>query len=304
MKKYSFIVVLLLVLALLCGCSEGDSAYEPSPGNTGESGSNGEFNIVLTNDRLLVYSAHITLTVDNIDSARNAIDQKLGEYGGHFASYSQSRSGYFYAIYKVPTIHLEEFLNSFDGFGEVTDAQVDSEDITDRYTAVSKQKQAYEAQYETVEQLLEESKTNGSSMADREYLATRLVDLSKLIDQSSSQMQSYKSQAEYSTVYLSMYARYEYVAPSFWEELGTVLSDSTSSVSSVIRFLLKVVVALLPYAVLGLGIWGIYLLVLFVVCKCKHTPFTPFAGIRERRLIRKKTKAMKKAEVKEKLGIK
>lgn len=305
MKKFYLVLVLILAIALLCSCSAGSKEmdYAPESPSVSEATQN-DYNIVITEDRLLVYTANVSVTVKDISSAQRTISQKLDEFGGYLSNSSRSNNGYMSCTYRVPTIHLQEFLNCIEGTGDVNITRVSSDDITERYTNAVRQRDALQAEYDAIYAILQRANENPSTTLETiADLTSRLQRLASQIDGYNSSISGYKKQADYSTVELSMYGEETYEEPSFWSQLGDILSGSTSSVGKLFGVLLIIIVALLPYIGVAVVGFGLYCLVKFIVCRIKHVPFTLFARSRERRAIRRKMKENERAKIKEKLGM-
>ena len=94
-------------------------------------------------------------------------------------------------------------------------------------------------------------------------------------------------------MYLRVYEKNTYAPPSYWDELGEVLFGSTSAAGAFVGFLLKVIAALLPFAVLAAIVYGLVILVIFIVCKAKKRPFDMFRKAKEKREIRYREKMLR-----------
>lgn len=280
-KKIILIIITVLmavVLAAACiGCSSGKDSVPggsyPEKDNSSSIGDNKE-PIVTTTDRLVVYYVDLTLSVDDDGEQIKAIKAKLKEVGGYEASSyaSGSRRGYYSYTFKVPTEKLDEFVNSIESNGNVTDKTVRTEDITDNYTVCAAKKKALQEQYDSLKAMLEGELTVEEKLKVNE----QLMNIAAELDKYDTIMSNYKNKLDYSTVNVYIYQNDEYTEPSYWDKLGNVLSGSAGSVGTVFGYIFMAIVAVLPYFAILCGLFGLYVLIKAIVCKVKKKPFTLF----------------------------
>ncbi len=171
---------------------------------------------------------------------------------------------------------METFLSDLGEKGEVENKVISSKDITTEYVGVERQIEIYTKQYEAYKALYDELKAQPSSAENTKSLleiTKAMQEASSYIDDYESMKIKYDQSVDYSTVNLRIYAKGDYKAPSYWQELGDVFLGSTESVGVVFGVMLKIIVALVPYAGIGLCGFGIAMLIRFIVCKAKHKPF-------------------------------
>ena len=159
---------------------------------------------------------------------------------------------------------------------------VSSEDITEQYTSIEAQKAVYVKQQE----LLEAELAATTDIKEKREIISALAEIAVKLDGYDTDLKNLKKRAEFSTVYLRVYEKNTYAPPSYWDELGEVLFGSTSAAGAFVGFLLKVIAALLPFAVLAAIVYGLVILVIFIVCKAKKRPFDMFKKAKEKREIR------------------
>ena len=166
---------------------------------------------------------------------------------------------------------------------------VSSEDITEHYTSIEAQKAIYVKQRE----FLEAELAAATDVKEKREIISALAEIAVKLDGYDTELKNLKKRAEYSTVYLRVYEKDTYTPPSYWDELGEVLFGSTSAAGIFVGFLLKVAVALLPFAALAAIVYGLVILVIFIVCKAKKRPFDMFKKAKEKREIRYREKMLR-----------
>lgn len=129
-----------------------------------------------------------------------------------------------------------------------------------------------------------------TDIKEKREIISALAEIAVKLDGYDTDLKNLKKRAEFSTVYLRVYEKNTYAPPSYWDELGEVLFGSTSAAGAFVGFLLKVIAALLPFAVLAAIVYGLVILVIFIVCKAKKRPFDMFRKAKEKREIRYREK--------------
>ncbi len=318
MKKSGFIkavtvsVLLLVMTAILFGCSENkadqsvvpeiyynsqgeiaDIAYEKSANKSNISTVDNSI-IVTTSDRILVYTVEENLSVKNVSETVMKITSETEKVGGYISYTRQSDGGYASVTARIPTEKLVEFLNGIETVGTVNSKNVSCDDITERYVDTEERINTLKVQKEKYEAMLQEAKTVSEAITINEKI-DRIDDEIKSY---SATLSSYKRQVDYSKVNFSLYEEGTYVEPDFWDEMGELFVESGSSVGDFFRGVITVIVAVAPYFVLMGGLFGLYVLVKFIVCKARKKPFVLFRRAKERRAIRKNRRQQKLNEIK------
>ena len=308
LKIFSIVLAVVMIACLgvcLIACSgkaqdksrngyTNGSSGSPSAEGTAAEDSVGN-RIVTTTDRMIVYTVDLSMSVKKQRESLAEIKTKVAEYGGYETnSYSSETSGYMRLTVKIPTEKLDEFLSSIEGKGEVHDKSVSSYDVTESYYTALRKKEALEDEKARLEAELE----TGELTLDQKLIVYKsLSDIAEKIGAYEDDLAQYKKDVDYSTVYITLYEEGTYEEPSYWDSLGEMLFGSGRSVGVVFGWILKILVAILPYVGILAGAFGLYVLIKFIVCKARKKPFALFKNARERH---KKHKAQKEA-VREKL---
>lgn len=304
MKKRNKILltVTAVVLAVLtafclvaCNSDKGNSAGRPGNGYSEDMGKDsGKSSIVTTTDRLIVYTVGMNVTTKDLNASLKKMQEKAKEIGGWQAR-STEESGYVYVTFKIPTEKLDEFVDAVSEGNSVRNKTVSTVDITEQYLSAETQREELIKERERITALLETD--TALTVEDKLSLQKRLTEIAVEIDKYTTEMSGYKKQADYSTVEISMYKEGEYVEPSYWDRLGEVFFGSGKSIGTVFGWLLTAIVAILPYFAIIVGLFGLYVLIKFIVCKAKKIPFTLLKRARENAEIRKEQRRQMRERV-------
>ena len=283
-KILALILCLLVLIGLLAGCgmdassadrtSKSAAASEQygtdnSAPEPGEASSNG---IVLTTDRMIVYTVEMGITVEDIDASVKQIRADLAKVGGYEAQSNLDKDTASLRL-RVPTENLNALLDSLEGIGEVVDRDLSSDDITDRYTSAVAERDALVARKKALEALLDQAKTLSEVMD----LTDRIYDVSQQIDAYSHQITDFKKQADYSTVNLTLYT----VAPEpkpvgFWAQMGSAFKTGWRGARALLKGLAVGLAAIAPFIGLTAAGFILYVFIKWIVCLCARKPLKLF----------------------------
>lgn len=302
-KKNKLLLVftgMILVLATIfglvaCKADGGSGNYNGKDfGSESSNDAGKKSSIVVTTDRLIVYTVEMSLTSKDVNASMKKMQEKAKEIGGWQASSSENET-YIYVTFRVPTVKLDEFIDRVSEGNEVRNKRVSTVDITDQYQTAEtkraeliKEKDRLTAWMETDASLTTENKIE---------IQKRITEIANEIDGYSTEISGYKKQADYSTVNISLYQDGQYVEPSYWDRLGEVFFGSGKSIGTVFGWLFTAIVAILPYFAIVAGVFGLYVLIKFIVCRAKKIPFTLFKRAREHALVRKEQKRKMREEM-------
>jgi hypothetical protein len=136
MKKFNWVLISILTVALFSSCAAGKSA---GAYDTRSSLALGYFDNSLAQDKetdlptvadtqKIVYTARLQLTVKNSDSASKQIMLLTKNNNG----YVQTSNSY-YLIVKIPSQGLNNMLTEIEKMGKLTHKDISAVDITDNY---------------------------------------------------------------------------------------------------------------------------------------------------------------------------
>ena len=301
MKKrlIGFLTVLLIVSLLFAfgACSkkeaidsvEGGTAYNYSSELSYKNAKAGNSvqKVILTTDRMMVYTVDLALTVDDYSAATVSIRAALTEAGGYEQSSSTSNYGRYTFTLRVPTAKLNDFLEKLGKTGTVESQEITGEDITDRYLSAEEERDVLLAKKAALEELAEEAAT----FNDKVMIYEKIQEVAAEIDRYNDRLSDYKKSSDYSTVQVVLYEEGTYEEPTFWERLGEIFLGSGRSIGTLFGGILKVIVAVIPYAILLGAIFGVFCLIRLIVCRAKKVPFYLFRSKEKKAAREAKTQA-------------
>ena len=303
MKKtlFGLLTVLMIVamLAAFVGCAKNDESYGGSvsysmndslPSKSASAG-NGVQKVILTTDRMMVYSVDLALSVKDYNEAATSIRTALSEAGGYEQSSSTSNYGRYTFTLRVPTAKLNAFLHTIGESGTVESQTVTGEDITDRYLSAEQERDALLAKKAALEALADEATT----FTDKVTIYEKIQDVAAEIDRYNDRLSDYKKASDYSTVDVTLYEEGTYEEPTFWDRLGEIFLDSGRSIGTLFGGILKAIVAIIPYAILLGAIFGIFCLIRLIVCRKRKVPFYLFRSKEKKAAKEAKTQAALKS---------
>ncbi len=278
MKKRLPLILLSLLLCsvfILSSCGAGDFAYDAESPRADDdytadveyskSAATGSEGIVIPANRKVIYTIDMSVTVASLTDAMRQLSTLVNDYGG-WTEYSREREGYASLTFRVPVAKMNDFMGTVSALGEVEDKYVSTKDITSSYADVQnkidlyqKEYDAYAALYET---LLTEAPTPENTQNKLAVLKAMQEALS-MIEEYKGTLNGFDKLVDYCTFEIYLYEENVYVEPSYWVELGEVFSGSIGSMGSVFGFMLKAIVAIIPYAV----IIGAAVTVVLLICK-------------------------------------
>lgn len=226
--------------------------------------------VILTSDRMIVYTVDLALTVDDYPTAAASVRNALSEAEGYEQDTYTSNEGVYRFTLRVPTVNLNSFLEKIGKTGTVKEQTVSGEDITDRYLNAEQERNALLAKKAAFEELA----TQATTFDEQLKIQDKILEVAAEIDRYNDRLSSYKKASDYSTVKVTFYEEGTYEKPGFWERLGEIFFGSAKSVGTVFGFILTVIIAVIPYALILGAIFGIYVLIRLIVCRVKKVPFS------------------------------
>jgi hypothetical protein len=208
--------------------------------------------------RKIIYTANVSLVVADFAKAEQELLQLVQDNGGYIARSDSRdypgapRSGTW--TIRVPVDRLESFQDAVAQLGELQRRQLDSEDITDQYYDTAARLRTYQAEEQNLLRLLD--KVTGKD----EYLALRqeLRQVRSEIESMQGRLQRWDKLVALATVVVNLQERTGFVpasAPGFGTTMGRTFYDSVTALVTFGKFVVLVVVALVPWLpLLAVGI--------------------------------------------------
>jgi hypothetical protein len=283
MKKLSLFLVIILVLSLFASCADKvrnlaeDKAFDSRAEYAGEMPSStvrsksslqaSPENEVITRNRKIIRTAHLTIYVEKFDSASGQIESVARQFGGVVANKSSSQhptsvSGNF--TLWVPAENLMTFVTEVKKIGNVTSENINAEDISDRYFDLEARLSNSKKQEVRLLELLQKT----GSLNEVLEVERELARIRESIELMEGNKRQWDQMVSYSTVNVNV-IQDAYIAKepvNMWKPLRDSLRNLKpvflSSIESIIKFvafILIAIAALLPWVIFILilkWIWG------------------------------------------------
>ena len=273
-KKILLIAVVLLSSVSffsLAACGGSDN-YSPNRGSDGYY-EYSEKALADNAERVIIYSADISVTVDDCEKTAETLKTKVvNEYADGYLDYESSRENSVYLSFRIPKDKLSDFVNFVKATGKVNSCVISSNDVTENYANVTNEMNYLLTYYEQLETMLEKA-NDANDFSNMLAISKEMQSVTEKLDHYQHVADGYLSRANLSTVTVDLQNENEYNAAGVWGNLGNILSDSFKSVGIVFGYLATVFVALIPYALIGLGITCVVFVIIGLVRKSKGKTF-------------------------------
>ena len=211
---------------------------------TGETQTTAQTSTALSN-RKIIRNAEVNVQTLEFEKFIDALNDAVTNAGGFIetssvggrtynSSYRKMRSAYF--VIRVPAEHLDAFLNTVDGLGNVTSQSTGLRDVTTNYVDSEKRLEALRTEQEALLEILAKAET----VEDIITVQDRLSQVRYEIESYASILRTYDDQIDLSTVTLNLneVERETVVEPeTFGQEVSRRFRDSLSGVGDFFRSL-------------------------------------------------------------------
>ena len=246
MKKQSFkvflIIPLLLLFALFICCGENTEVGDGTSDN----------DVIIDTTRKVYYTCNISITSKKANEIYQGIYEKakvLEGYAGYSdISYNQNKNITGKVIFKIPTEHLNEFLNFIDSTEGVVNKQIQATDITSKYNETLARIETLEASKKAYLASLE----NTTNYSDKILIISRIEEIDTELARINKEKESMDNLLDFSTVTITFNLGSKKANQSFFEEYFDYLGNFFVG-------LFKVIMYLLPFALIA----GVILLIIF-----------------------------------------
>ena len=154
--------------------------------------------------RKIVYSADMTVTVDDPAAALNALLEKAEALGGYVSgSYSttdEAGTNYAYSTLKVPADQLEALVTAANALGKVNDYRLSSDDISQSYYDIQARLNNAKAEEQQLLEILAKCETVEDILAVRQSLTSVRAD----IESYTAQMKLWDNLVAYATLNITI----------------------------------------------------------------------------------------------------
>ncbi|WP_313693952.1 DUF4349 domain-containing protein [Halorarum halobium] len=221
MRRRHLLAVVCVLAVVLAGCSgagSGDAGMGPQAGGTtgapestpaSDGGSGGEAEDagagVQANiqNREIIYTAEVTLRVDDYGTARERLTGAVQERGGYVGDASREVRGSGNDTYTVGTVTLRVPSGNYsgamaavNGTGTVLRSTEDTNDVTNRIVDLEARLESLRAERDRLRELYERANDTEDVLA----VQRELSDVQTEIERTEAQLQSLERQVAYSTI--------------------------------------------------------------------------------------------------------
>lgn len=161
--------------------------------------------------RKLIRTVWLDMETTDFDSSLQSVHEKISALEGYTEQSEITGSRLNYAgepilrhasmTVRIPTKHLEAFLQAAQASGNIVSQSETTEDVTLQYSDVESRKKSLEIEQERIWALLEKAESLESVIALEERLSEIRYELESL----EARLRLYNNQVEYSTVHLTLY---------------------------------------------------------------------------------------------------
>lgn len=272
------VLVLLVILGTLAGCSAKSPAADYDPGAPGEiadglTGSGGpDFSDsgVLA-DRKLIRRINLTAETEDMDALLSQINQRVSQLEG----YIEARSVYNGSAYsgkvhrnatltiRIPADRLDQLVEQLGGISNIISNREESDDVTLQYTATESRLKVLKTEEERLLAFMAEAKT----VSEMLEIENRLTEVQAELESLTSQLNVYDNLVDYGTVNLSISEVEQYTElvteePTLWEQIADGFTGSLRNMGNILKTLFVFAITVIPYLIPLAVVGGIVLLVL------------------------------------------
>jgi hypothetical protein len=273
-ETHTMFIAILIVISLAAGCAQSSMKYG-SPGGSfrkmmappaakssslertsasldeesskSEDKSDGTEAPKSGESRMIIYTAHITMIVKDIDIAAKTLTGMVKETNGYIISSSQNSAGdegkiARYTI-KVPVSFLTPFTDKIGQLGKVTSQDQTGQDVTEEFVDQSARLHNMQLEENKYQEMYEKSKSVEDMLKVRRELGKVRGDIEAL----QGRLKYIKNNVAMATVELNLEERRTGTPKSFWDFRG-----SASGAFTTLKYVIKTIVVLAIYAVIVL----------------------------------------------------
>jgi hypothetical protein len=288
--KYSAFLIVLTLVILFAGCSSHKSvavantasvAYaQDTAGVAKDTAQSTTATSVKQTSRKIVKNASLSVETLTYDKTISKLESLVNQYSGYVESSTTEGQGLKstdasrtanYTI-RIPSEKLNDFLNSIGSIGNILSKNIKGEDVTQSYFDKESRLTALRIQQTTLQDLLKKS----GNLADLIQINNSLTDVNTQIEQLTGELQVMDSLVDLSTVnvaineVLQITKVAEKPDNSFGLQILGVFTGSLNSLSIFFQVILKIIVAILPFAIVFGGMAIIIIILVKFIIKRKR----------------------------------
>lgn len=224
--------------------------------------------------RKLITTYNLSVETEEFDGYTKYLENKVTEFGGYIqdlSEYNGSISGrsyetrYSYLTVRIPSAKAKDFLNLVGENANITNQDMNVEDVTLRYVDTKSEKDSYVVEQERLMAFLEQAET----MEDILTIEARLSEVRYKINSMESQLRTYDNLVDYTTFNINISEVETYTEPEpesygarLWRSFTEGLSDTVENLGDFFVGFLWALPGLVVFIVIS---GGIFLIVFSIV---------------------------------------
>lgn len=300
MKKRANIPILsfLLILSLLTGCgssaksesyaiaetaaaapmfSSGSKDYAANEIAMEESGSGVTSSSDLTQNvvsgRKLIRTVNLDVETDDFDTLLTRLNEQIAALNGYVEQsdisgnsiQNTSSRRWAYMAIRIPSTELDNFIQSVESSGNVTNKSETTTDVTLQYSDLESKKKSLTIEQDRIWELLEKADTLEAVIA----LEERLSEIRYELESMESQLKLYDNQVEYSTIHVNV-EEVKVYTPTAPETIGERIQKGfTSNLENMQEFFVDLFVFLVSSSPILIPLLIVVLIILSMIRR-KH----------------------------------
>jgi len=262
-------VILLVLLMSLAGCGKSrEGSYSGAPpvpavsltqadegggvpgdealSKSAETSKSASDSSGLPTRRMIIYTVNMSIVAKDFDASAKIITAMVDESSGYIVSSQINRSDdsggrYGTITMKIPAESLTSFTDKISQIGEVTNMTKNGQDVTEQWVDISARLQNMKIEEKHYQDMYDRAKNVDEMLKVRNELGRVRGDIEAL----EGKLNYLKTNTSMATIVLSITQKGLSTPKSFWNFGGTV-SDAVT----VLKFLVKMVIALAIYGVI------------------------------------------------------
>lgn len=271
MKKIiALITCMIFVLATFCGCSE--PTKKKTVVATEESfDSEAVLESEAISSRKLIKEISLSVETKDYDNYIENIRKNVASSGGYIESsneyiYDDFRN--FTATIRIPVGETDNFTEFASKSVTVTERSESVEDVTEKYVDIEARIKVYEAEEESLLEIMKQANNVNDLISVKE----RLANVRAQIESYTAQLKSLENQTDYSTITLAVdEVERETKSEGYWSSIWNDILDGFKNVAEAIVMIFAFLLAAIPYLLVPAAITIVTLIVMRYFKKKKNS---------------------------------
>lgn len=262
MKKiFALIICVILVMAVLCGCSSSKNKVVLKDE---ASFSEGVLESETVTERKLIKKFTLDVETKDYDNYINSVRTAVSSNGGYIEASNESNVSdfrRFSATIRIPVEKVDGFTQSVSSNVTVKSRSESVEDVTEQYVDIEARIKVYKAEEESLIEIMKQAE----NVTDLISVKERLADVRAQIESYTAQLKSLENKTDYSTITLTVSeVEREVQTEGYWSNIWNNIVKGFKNVVKIITSLFAFMLSALPYFVIP----AIIALIVVIIIRC------------------------------------